>query len=285
MNNTCQVIWSSVLQQMVVVSELTSAVGKTHSSRKSTTCKAGAISLLAASIALAFTPPALAQTVATNALPTGGSVVAGQATISSNAANMLVQQSSNRAVIDWGGFNVGSNAQVNFAQPSAQSATLNRVTGPEASTILGRITAPGQVIITNGNGVFFGRDATVDVGSLVATTHSISNDNFMNSRMQFERQGAKGSVVNQGELKARLEGYVALLAPEVRNEGVIIANKGTVALAAGETIELQLSSTQQLQGVRVEAGQWKALVDNRHVIEAEEGLVILSAQALTIRSI
>jgi len=89
-----------------------------------------------------------------------------------------------------------------------------------------------------------------------------------------------GSVVNEGELKARLEGYVALLAPEVRNEGVIIANKGAVALAAGETIELQFNTAQQLQGLRVEAGQWRALVDNRHVIEAEEGLVILSAQAM-----
>ncbi|MDP4621256.1 MAG: filamentous hemagglutinin N-terminal domain-containing protein, partial [Hydrogenophaga sp.] len=73
-------------------------------------------------------------------LPTGGQVSAGQASISSNGANMVVDQSTQRAVVNWQSFNVGAGAQVHFNQPSSTSSTLNRVTGPEASTILGRIT-------------------------------------------------------------------------------------------------------------------------------------------------
>ena len=238
---------------------------------------------LVASLALAFgalsAPAIWAQGLPAGALPTGASVTAGQASVSSNGANMVIDQSSQRAIINWQSFNVGAGAQIHFNQPGSSASTLNRVTGPEASTILGRITAPGQVIISNGNGVYFGRGSMVDVGSLIATTHSIGNERFMAGDLTFERNGATGSVVNEGELRAKLEGYIALIAPEVRNQGLIVATKGTVALAAGEVVELQLDPNNKLTSIRVEAGQWQALVDNRQAIEAEGGLVILSAMA------
>ena len=87
-------------------------------------------------------------------------------------------------------------------------------------------------------------------------------------------------VVNSGELKSKRErGFIALLAPEVQNEGVIFAKKGSVVLASGEMIELQTDPAQQLIGVRVTPGKWDALVENKKVIEAENGMVVLSAQA------
>lgn len=283
MNSICKVVWSTVHQQLVVVSEMVKSGGKTHSSKS---CRGqnpkfrpkALCSALVLGLGLGVTG-LQAQSVATTALPTGGSVVAGAASISQSGVNMVIDQSSQRSVINWQSFNVGQSARVHFN--NAGGATLNRVTGPEASTILGRITAQGQVLISNGNGVFFGRGATVDVGSLVATTHSISNSSFMaGGSLKFERNGSTASVVNEGSLSANLKGFVALLAPEVRNSGVIVATKGTVALAAGEAITLQLNANDQLQGVVVEAGDWQALVDNRHVAEAEGGLVILSARAL-----
>ena len=283
MNSICKVIWSPVHQQLVVVSEMVKSGGKTHSSTSCSGqnpefCPKALCWALALGLGLGVSG-LQAQSVATTALPMGGSVVAGAASISQSGVNMVIDQSSQRSVINWQSFNVGQNARVHFN--NAGGATLNRVTGPEASTILGRITAPGQVLISNGNGVFFGRGATVDVGSLVATTHSISDAAFMaGGNLRFERNGSTASVVNEGELSASLQGYVALLAPEVRNSGVIVASKGTVALAAGEAITLQLNANDQLQGVVVEAGDWQALVDNRHVVEAEGGLVILSARAL-----
>ena len=65
----------------------------------------------------------------------------------------------------------------------------------------------------------------------------------------------------------------------MRNEGFIFAKKGTVALASGEMIELQTDPNHQLVGVRVEPAQWHALVENKKVIEADDGIVVLSAQA------
>ena len=236
-------------------------------------------SILSLGVALPF-PLAAQNAVANNQLPTGGQVSAGQATISQNGNTLTINQTSNRAVVDWKSFNVGSQAQVQFQQPSAQSATLNRVADNNPSQILGRITAPGQVVLINPQGVYFGKTATVDVGGLVATTHNTANQAFMDGHMKFDRQGSTGKVVNDGELRAALNGYIALLAPEVRNSGVIVANLGTVALAAGESFELQFETGSGLTGLRVTPASINTLVDNQKAIKAPGGLIILSAQAV-----
>ena len=224
---------------------------------------------------------AWSQSIPPNTLPTGGFINSGSANIGSIGPDMLIQQSSQRAVIDWQSFDLGSSASIHFAQPNSSSATLNRVVGSNPSQILGRITAPGQVFISNGNGLFFGRTSSVDVGSLVATTMDLSIEDFMAGQLRFlQGENYSAKVINEGELRAKLEGFIALLAPEVRNEGLVFAQKGTVAMASGDLIELQLDPNQRLSGLRVESGAWDALVENSHVIEAEEGLVILSAQAL-----
>lgn len=83
----------------------------------------GARLFFAFAIALA---PALAQ--AQPQLPNGGSVAAGSATIGAPSGNTLnIYQSSSNAVINWNSFSVGQGYTVNFNQPGASSATLNRV--------------------------------------------------------------------------------------------------------------------------------------------------------------
>ncbi|MFX7973163.1 filamentous hemagglutinin N-terminal domain-containing protein, partial [Acinetobacter baumannii] len=85
------------------------------------------------------------------------------------------------------------------------------------SQIFGRLSANGQVFLTNAAGVYFSPTAQVDVGALVATTGSLGTDDFMAGRWTFHRAGSTASVVNEGRLNAAPGGYVALLAPEVRN--------------------------------------------------------------------
>jgi len=142
-----------------------------------------------------------AQSAAISAtqLPQGGKVVAGTASIGQSGNNLNINQSSNRAVLNWNSFNVGAQAAVNFVQPSATSVTLNRVLDTQASQILGRINANGQVFLSNPNGVLFGPTAQVDVGGLLVTTHGIGNDDFMAGKSSFEGTGKAGSVVNQGQ--------------------------------------------------------------------------------------
>ena len=226
-----------------------------------------------------FSVPALAQTTGTTTLPTvtatqlptGGQVNAGQASISQSGNTLNVNQTSQRAVVDWSTFNVGKDATVNFQQPNAQSSTLNRVADTQPSQIFGRITAPGAVVLVNPQGVYFGKSSSVDVGGLVATTHNTANQDFMDGKLKLTRNGATGKVENDGELRAALGGYIALLAPEVRNNGVIVANLGTVALAAGETFELNFDGGGALSRVIVTAASINTLQQLQALPPAKAG--------------
>ena len=216
--------------------------------------------------------------VASTQLPTGGKVMSGTTSIQSVGNVLNINQSSQRSAINWNTFNVGSGAKVNFIQPSASSVTLNRVLDTNGSQILGSINANGQVFISNPNGVLFGPNSQVNVGGLIATTQNINVDDFMAGKSTFEGNGAAGSVVNQGTLEAALGGYIALLAPSVRNEGVVLAREGTVAFAAGDKTVVQFNGP-QLVSVMVDRSVLDALVENKQIVRADGGLVIFSARS------
>lgn len=273
MNRVYRLVWNDALNAWIAVSELARGRRK-HSGRRS----AMLLAMLGLNALTAYaTPPAPTE------VPTGGTVTAGAATISSastaDSAVLNINQASQRAAVDWNTFNVGTAAQVNFNQPDQSSATLNRVLDTNPSQIFGKINAMGQVFLTNPNGVYFGKTAVVDVGGLVATTHAIDSAAFMAGTITLERDGAVGSVVNDGELNAALGGYIALLAPEVRNGGIIVAKLGTVALAAGESITLNFDGT-HLASITVQPSSIAALVENKSAVIAPGGLIVLSAKAV-----
>lgn len=209
--------------------------------------------------------------------PTGGVVVDGAATISSAGAVTNVTQSTNRAIINWQGFSIGVGETVNFLQPTAMSVTLNRVVGNEQSIIAGALNANGKVFIINSNGIMFTRDAQVNVGGLVASTLDISNSNFMAGNYTFSGSSA-ASVVNKGTINAVDGGYVALLGKAVANEGTINAKLGTIALASGDAITLNFSGDSLLD-VTIDKGTYDALVENKGLIKADGGNVVMTAKA------
>src|SRR5512144_443277 len=128
--------------------------------------------------------------------PAGGTVRAGDARIAGEGTSSTrIDQFSDRAGIDWRSFGIGAGDQVVFVQPTAQSATLNRVTGEQVSMILGRLDANGHVLLINPNGVVFGAGAQVNVGSLIATTSNISDANFMAGRLVFDQPGRPGAGI------------------------------------------------------------------------------------------
>ena len=211
-------------------------------------------------------------------LPSGGQVVSGQASIESANGAMVVRQSTNQAIVNWDAFNVGRDQSVQFIAPNAQSTTFNRILDANPSQIMGRIQANGQLIFSNPQGVVFGATAQVDVGGLVVTVHNLSNDDFLAGRWHFTGGMPGARVENAGRLQAELGGYIALLAPEVRNDGVVLAREGSVAMAAGEAVTLQFAGSRRLSVV-VNTAVMNALVSNRHVIRADGGVVVLSARS------
>ena len=239
---------------------------------------------LQATVALVLATPAMAQP-APNARPTGGAVVAGSAAISQTASNTAINQSSQRAAVNWKSFNVGSQQSVTFNQPSASAMTLNRVTGPDPSQIAGRIDANGQIVLVNQSGVTFYKGAQVNANGLMVTAAGISNRNFMAGAMMFDQPGNPNARIdNQGSITVRQAGLAALVAPQVANSGVITAKLGHVVLAGAKTATLDLYGDGLLsldvsnQVTQAPAGA-TALVTNTGVIIADGGTVQLTARA------
>ncbi|MCC2636956.1 MAG: filamentous hemagglutinin family outer membrane protein [Moraxellaceae bacterium] len=208
------------------------------------------------------------------ALPQGGSVTAGSGAITTSGSNLTVHQGTQKLIVDWQSFGIAGGEHVQFVQPSASAVALNRVLGNNASEIYGSLSANGQVFLINPNGILFGPTAQVSVGSLVASTLDIGNDDFLAGNYVFDGEG--GRVANQGTLTAAEGGVIALLAPEVRNEGVIVAQAGGIGLGAGTRVRLELAGGLSLD---VEESALNALIENRHALRAEGGTIILAASA------
>ena len=216
-----------------------------------------------------------------NALPTNPSIVSGNININAPSSNTLnINQASNKGIINWGSFNIGSAATVNFKQPNVNSSTLNRVVGGGLSQIAGNLNANGNVILINPNGVVFQNGSRVDVGSITASTMNLKDEDFLNDKLNFTRDGNIGKVINKGTITAKDKGYVALLAPEVQNDGVIKAVKGSVAFASGDAITLDLDGD-GLLNVEVEAATIDTLIENKGLVQADGGLVYMSSKAAT----
>ena len=91
---------------------------------------------------------------------------------------MTIDQASQRAIIDWKSFNIGSASEVQFVQPNASASALNRIHDANPSVIQGKLTANGQVLLINLNGILFDRGSQVNVQALLASTLNISNARY-----------------------------------------------------------------------------------------------------------
>ncbi|HAC33415.1 MAG TPA: hypothetical protein DCF45_02735, partial [Gammaproteobacteria bacterium] len=98
-----------------------------------------------------FTAVALAQP-AQATLPVPSNIwippqFAGGATHNVVGNQMTIDQHLDRVVLDWDSFNISADAAVRFNQPKSTSAALNRIHDANPSSILGNLTANGQVFL------------------------------------------------------------------------------------------------------------------------------------------
>jgi len=225
-----------------------------------------------------------AQTALAN--PSGGNVVAGNATINGQGTDRVrIDQSSDRVIINWDNFSIGAGQGVDFRQPGARSIALNRVTGPEISQIMGELTANGQVYLINGNGIVFGKDARVDVAGLVATSADIGNAAFMaGGTLRFGTPGRSGArVINHGTITVRDAGVAAFVAPQVANHGIITAHMGKIAFGGAQAFTLDLHGDNlirfQVGDAVTRLDDKGALVDIGGVVDAHGGSLLITASA------
>ena len=169
--------------------------------------------------------------------PYGPQVINGNVSFKTQGNNLTITNSPN-SIINWQGFSIGVNELTRFIQQSGNSAILNRVIGQDPSAILGALQSNGRVFLINPNGILFGQGARIDVNGLIASTLNLSNQDFLAGRYNFTAGIRAGSIENQGTITTPMGGQVYLIAPDIKNSGIINSPKGDVILAAGHSVQL-----------------------------------------------
>lgn len=216
-----------------------------------------------------------------DAMPEGGVIRSGAGDVTQNGKEMTIRQDSGRLAMDWTNFNVGKDETVRFQQPGKDALALNRVTGNQQSVIDGSLLSNGHVLLVNPNGVVIGKNASIDVGGLVASTAHVK-DNFMkefgNSTGAFTLGGlSDGKIINEGTINAE-GGLVALHAAKVENRGTIKSNGGSVLMAAADTLTLTPDTDGKLN-FTVDGKVAEASALNKGAITADGGTIVMTADS------
>ncbi len=222
---------------------------------------------------------------------------------------VAIQQTGDKAILNWESFNVGRNTTVQFQQ-QPDWAVLNRVNDPQArpSQIQGQIKGDGTVLIANRNGVVFSGSSQVDTRNLVAAAAKIGDEQFKARGIYSAKTGdsyapsfteAGGAV--KVEAGARIVtatpgsvtqggGYVLLLGQETSNAGNIATPRGQVQLAAGDffivrpgqgTAANQASTTRGNEvAPRFNADSTAGRVVNTGLLQASEGDITLAGRTV-----
>ena len=205
--------------------------------------------------------------------------MAGAALIDRTGSDTNITQTTDRAIIRWNSFDVAHGEKVRFQQPSSNSITVNRIADTKMSRIDGEISANGNIVLLNPNGIAFGKTSKVDVNGLVATSTDLENDvAFLNGApAKFSKTGnADASIINAGTITAKDAGLVGLVSPNVENSGTITARLGKVQLVSGDVHTLDLAGDGLIQ-LEVSDKALSQSVKNTGAIHADGGQVVLTA--------
>ncbi|MCC7683437.1 filamentous haemagglutinin family protein [Janthinobacterium sp. FW305-128] len=226
-------------------------------------------------------------------------------TVANGKTAVVVQQTADKAILNWETFNVGKDTTLTFQQQK-DWAVLNRVNDPQArpSQIQGQIKADGTVLLVNRNGIVFTGTSQVDTRSLVAAAARISDTQFQKNGIYSAGTAGAATLTDaagkvQVQAGARLAsnapkgsteggGYVMLLGKEVHQSGEIATPKGQALLAAGDSFTIKkgvgtdgnpLSTTRGSEVTpQFAAGSTAGKVVNTGLIQAREGDVTLAGR-------
>jgi filamentous hemagglutinin family protein len=225
-------------------------------------CMSTSVRLSVAAVAACFVSiPALSN-------PVNPTVVNGTASFN-QVGKVLTVTNSNGAIINWDKFSIKTGETTHFAQASASSSVLNRVLN-DPTAIYGTLSSNGRVWLVNPSGIMVGPGGRVDTAGFVASTLSVSNENFLAGRNLFANGGTAQNVINQGEIRTPAGGSVYLIGSNVGNEGIITTAKGETILAAGQTVSLIDSAT---PGVKVNITGAAGNATNLGTITSEAGRI------------
>lgn len=206
------------------------------------------------------------------ALPQGPSINQGAGTFQTTGSSLTIAQATSVLDTNWSSFDIGSDASVSIVQPSSTSTFIGRVQSGQASAINGALSANGRVVLTNPYGIVFAGGSRVDVGGLVAAAGRLQSYDANAGQFSFDQ--LDGSVTQDGVIRGD---FVALVGGAIEQRGTITSTKGDVALAAGDTVSMNIGES-GLLSLEVASDNALGTIEQSGEIVAE-GTAILKADA------
>lgn len=202
-------------------------------------------------------------------------VTSGSAQATQSGNTLTINQTTDRATLNWSSFNVSADGQVIFNQPASTSIALNRIFQDSPSRIFGQVQANGEIYLINPNGMVFGRTATVNAAGILASTLQLSDSSFAAGI-------ASPSLLQNGLPALQSDGRAGVVDANGNPIlGSLDADGRIIADPDGQPIKVQLNVQQGAQltttgaaGRVLLAGQQ---IENAGSITAPDGQVILAA--------
>lgn len=174
---------------------------------------------------------------------------------------------------------------VNVNQLSSDSKYVLYDTEADATMILGRLNANGEIYIFDQNGVIFGESSQVDVGSIVAAAGTANYDDVISGKFDITDIEGDVSIEQNAMINIAQGGLAAFVGQNVSNKGIIKAKVGVIeagdkatriAMATGAKVTVDLHGD-KLYEIAMEDKLQNALIENTGEIIAEGGEVLLTA--------
>ncbi|MDL2337346.1 MAG: filamentous hemagglutinin family protein [Pseudomonadota bacterium] len=185
-----------------------------------------------------------------------------------------MNQTSQRAIIDWKSFNISGDGEVKFIQPGTTASVLNRIYSADPSIIQGKLSGNGQVLLINQNGILFDRGSQINVQSLLASTLNMSNAQYNTGALTtggLAKPALEGGYDSAGNTLKDSDGKVVSLKPDGTALGSIGIGTSGLAAAAAPTLTTPSGGSILIFAPRI---------DNKAgLITSPDGQVILAAGA------
>ena len=225
-------------------------------------------------------------------LPKDYKVVNGTAEFHAQA-NTLTINASDKAIVNYGSFDIAAHEKVVVNLPTSASEILNRVNSPNPTQIHGMLTCNGYCILVNESGIYVAPTATINAAGLILSTRDITNQNFIDGNHLFQKISQRQLdllLLNEGTINIEEGGFGVLIAGAVENKGIITARAGTIALAGGDAVRIEfdggslisvaLSQPVAEQVVDYQGNPVTDQIKNTGTLSADGGTIILAASSI-----
>jgi filamentous hemagglutinin family protein len=235
---------------------------------------------------------ALAVELIADKLPTairGGGIMSGTGSITQDGSATNVVQTSDKLLIGWRDFDIAAGESINFLQPNANAAVVNKIFSGGVTTIDGALNANGRVFVLNPYGIVVGNTGTINANSITLVAGDIldsyenvlSGDTWSVSTNPRDYGPSSGLVKNSGDIHAA--NGVTLIGSQVMNmtSGRIYTWGGNIAMVAGGRVQVSQNADRSMSRVDALTATNNALVANDGRITADNSYVKLDAYTST----